>query len=279
MDSSAALTVIVPVRSMAGLLRLCLDNLMPQLGPDDAVIVVDDGSTDNTAKVASEAGAQVMTGPGKGPYYARNLAARTASTPYLLFIDARCQPRAGLVTAHREMLQRPDAALSCTAVTILPGPSFAGRVAVSVDAFRMDTKVGVPGRLDFYPTANLGVARVAFEQVGGFDEVRSGGDAMLCWQIQSSGLGHLEADPRPLMDWQARGSLRGLIEQTYRYGRSSQWLDVQHSAAIRKAGPPPTRPRPPHYKQPHAGGAGSRRAAAALNLAFRAGTLAARLDR
>ncbi len=56
---------------------------------DAECIVVDDGSTDDSAQVARRFGARVLsTGGRKGPASARNLGARAALAPVLYFIDA-----------------------------------------------------------------------------------------------------------------------------------------------------------------------------------------------
>jgi len=51
-------------------------------------IVVDDGSTDESAAVAHEFGATVISSPHRGPATARNLGARVAKGDTLLFLDA-----------------------------------------------------------------------------------------------------------------------------------------------------------------------------------------------
>lgn len=56
------------------------------------LIVVDDGSTDRSAEIASKFGAKVLrTGGREGPGAARNLGAKAAKGDYLCFIDADCE--------------------------------------------------------------------------------------------------------------------------------------------------------------------------------------------
>ncbi|MFE5408471.1 glycosyltransferase family A protein [Microbacterium sp. NPDC056569] len=61
-----SVTVVVPVRDDAALLRRCLEALRLQTWHPDEVIVVDDGSVDASAAVAAELGATVARQPPRG---------------------------------------------------------------------------------------------------------------------------------------------------------------------------------------------------------------------
>src|SRR5271169_6350128 len=83
------ISVIVPVYNSAGYLRTCLEHLRRSSFREYECIVVDDGSTDNSADVARESGVTVFsTGGRRGPAFARNLGAKSAKGEILFFIDA-----------------------------------------------------------------------------------------------------------------------------------------------------------------------------------------------
>ena len=83
------ISVIVPVYNSAGYLRSCLEHLRGSTLTDYECIVVDDGSTDDSGKIASEFGFRVLTTDRRrGPAFARNLGARVATGDILFFIDA-----------------------------------------------------------------------------------------------------------------------------------------------------------------------------------------------
>ena len=84
-----AVTVIVPVYNGERFLPRCLDAINGSDHPPLEVIVVDDLSTDDSAEIARQRGARVITtGRRSGPGAARNLAAAEARGDLLLFVDA-----------------------------------------------------------------------------------------------------------------------------------------------------------------------------------------------
>ncbi len=83
------ISVIIPVFNGAGTLPLCLLALADSQHPASECIVIDDGSTDDSAALAQRLGAMVLSTGGRcGPAQARNLGARHATGNLLLFVDA-----------------------------------------------------------------------------------------------------------------------------------------------------------------------------------------------
>ena len=238
-----SIEVIIPVRDMADHLPKLLRPILEQLTDGDRVTIVDDASNDDTEAVARSLGANVVRlANSRGPYYARQVAASRSDADTLLFTDGRCRPLPGLLDAHRELQRQPGVALSCTNVRTISGPTLAARLAAKMQPFMlprgggaMKATVGmVPPRPDYYPTANLGIDRIAFAEVGGFREMRGGGDLDICWRIQEQSLGTIATDTRVLMEWEPRSSIRDLASQWKRYGHSNayiRWANRQGDAA------------------------------------------------
>ena len=86
----------------------------------------------------------------------------------------------------------------------------------------------VPPKPDYYPTANLGIDRIAFAKVGGFRAMRGGGDLDICWRIQEQTDGTIATDTRVLMEWEPRASMRDMGSQWKRYGHSNAYLRWAH---------------------------------------------------
>lgn len=107
------LAVILPLYNVAAYLPACLDSLRAQTLADLDVVMVDDGSTDATAEIASRYAAadgrfRLISQPNAGCGPARNLGASESDSPYLTFLDGDdlVPPRAleALVTS----LERTD---------------------------------------------------------------------------------------------------------------------------------------------------------------------------
>jgi len=82
-------SVVIPVRNGAPVLRRCLDALAgAEPAPDELMVVADD-CTDESCAVAEEFGARVIELPAcVGPASARNIGARAVSGDVLFFVDA-----------------------------------------------------------------------------------------------------------------------------------------------------------------------------------------------
>lgn len=87
-------SVIVPAHNARATLGACLQALLRQTLPPERyeIIVVDDGSTDGTDRVAAAFGVQVLRQPRKGPAAARNAGAAIARGTIVVFTDADCAP-------------------------------------------------------------------------------------------------------------------------------------------------------------------------------------------
>jgi glycosyltransferase involved in cell wall biosynthesis len=84
-----ALSVVIPVHNGGRDFERCLRGLRASIGPAFELIVVDDGSTDDSAKTAAAFGARVLrTGATHGPASARNDGARAANAEVVFFLDA-----------------------------------------------------------------------------------------------------------------------------------------------------------------------------------------------
>ena len=87
------LSVIIPIYNAAKYLKKTLESIMAQPIPDFEVIMVDDGSTDNSSAIANrfaenDERIRVFRIDNSGPLYARCYGARLARGKYFTFCDA-----------------------------------------------------------------------------------------------------------------------------------------------------------------------------------------------
>lgn len=92
MNPKPYFSIIIPVYNGGPAFGRCLAAVRDSSFTDWELIVVDDGSTDGSDRLAAQAGATVLkTGGRQGPAAARNLGARLANGAYLFFTDADCE--------------------------------------------------------------------------------------------------------------------------------------------------------------------------------------------
>ncbi len=86
------LSVVVACHNVAEFLPACLDSLLAQEAAPTQVILVNDGSSDNTGAICDRYASQhpgwmVVEGPGSGPGGARNLGIAHVTEEFLAFVD------------------------------------------------------------------------------------------------------------------------------------------------------------------------------------------------
>ncbi len=171
---SPAITVVIPTMNQAGLLQRALGALARQTDRAFSVVVVNDGSTDDTessvAGLALPFAVTLVSTPNGGPARARNLgiavaddrdeAAGPAVGRWVAFLDDDVVPAVGWMAALRRAASHPSAEVLVgkTTSTLMATPSvFSHQLTVLA-------KPSGP-----FPTCNLAVRRDVFDRHGGFD--------------------------------------------------------------------------------------------------------------
>ena len=211
MSRPANVSVIIATYNRAALLDECLAHVQTQrFLPGDEAIVVDNGSSDDTAAiVARHQGVWIAPlrllhepRPGKSHAIARSLA--DASGDILVFTDDDVNVGAGWLDAIRDAMADPGIALAGGPVV----PRWESTVPQWIRCARdRHLRLGAPIALLDYGNrpvdlgsrtllgANLAVRREVFTLVGGFpthlgklrDTLLSGEDHELCRRVQSAG--------------------------------------------------------------------------------------------
>jgi GT2 family glycosyltransferase len=226
---SVRAVAVLPVRGTPELLVECLDALESQIRALDEIVVVDD-SPDRSLRLEG-ARIRVMHSGGRGPYAGRNLGWQSSDADVVLFVDVRSRPCPQWAGAIIAAFDDPTVAIAGSDVIVLPGPGLGARAAHAQQAFRAENFVGRPFFRPYLPTCNIAVRRADLERLGGFDEVRSGGDADLCWRLLADPGRKLVVVPDAPVEWVPRRRLRDFLEQNHRYGKSNYALRAAWAAA------------------------------------------------
>ncbi len=212
------ISVIVPVRNGAATLAACLDGLLAQSRRADEIIVVDNGSSDATAALASShpVGARVIREDRPGSYTARNagIAASGSATSgsaaggpsdVLAFTDADCIPGPRWLAAAEEAI---DGGIDLVAGRVAPIVSERPSLWEKFDAGHHVDQRKYVEECGFGATANLVVRRAVFAAAGTFDaRLRSGGDREFCLRATRAGF-RLGYAPDAVVSHHSRRSLR-----------------------------------------------------------------------
>lgn len=165
---------IIPAWNEAGLIGATLDAIHAAcrvLNEPYELIVADDGSTDETAGIATRHGARVVTVAHRQIAATRNSGAREAKGEFFVFVDADTIVNETVVRAAFDAL-RKGAVGGGAAVGLDPHVPWYAKTMMPmlVIAFRT---LGLAAGCFVFCT------RAAFEAVGGFDETYFGGEEII----------------------------------------------------------------------------------------------------
>jgi glycosyltransferase involved in cell wall biosynthesis len=108
-------TVIIPTHNRAHLVCKAVANALKQTAPTDEIIVVDDGSTDDTLSALAVYGDRVRILAGKhgGAGHARNLGIQAAGHPLIAFLDSDDEWMPDKLLLMRTFMERRRDVLFC----------------------------------------------------------------------------------------------------------------------------------------------------------------------
>lgn len=221
-----AIDVVVPVAADADGLRAVLERMSAlSLRDGDSLTIVDNRG------VGVDAPSILIATEVRTSYYARNAGAPRGQAPWIAFLDADVEPPADLLDRLLDPPPGERVGVIAGGVADSHGIRPAERFAELKSSMSQDVTLG-HGEWAFAQTANALVRREAFEAVGGFrEDVRSGGDADLCWRLRKAGW-ELEARPDAVVVHHNRATIPRMLSQRFRHGSGAAWLGREHPGAL-----------------------------------------------
>jgi len=222
------ISILVPAYNEGIVLERALTSLMQLEYPEYEVLVVDDGSTDNTLEIATQWEGQrgpghfrVITKPNGGKATALNAGIEHSHHPLILCMDADSylEPRA-LLNAARHF---SDPSVGAVAGNVKVENR--GRILTRLQALEYIEGLNMPRRAQgFISAVNIVPGpvglfrREALEEVGGYDTDTFAEDADLTLKIMEVGW-RAEYEDQAIAWTEAPESWRDLTQQRYRWTR------------------------------------------------------------
>ena len=206
-NSAGFVSIIIPAKNAAAYIREAIDSALAQGADVGEVVVIDDGSRDDTVAIVRsirDGRVHLMANEKAGVSAARNLGARTACGDWLLFLDADDRLRSGavamLVAAARAA---PAAVLVYGDYDLIDSHGrpigrrglLQGRKKPSGDVLAR------LARGNFIVNGGIMLVRAdAFRTAGGFDERLSLCEDWHCW-CRLAAIGKFQFVPALLLDY------------------------------------------------------------------------------
>jgi len=227
------ISVVIPVHNAAGTLRECLQAIQGSDYVEREVIVVDDASTDSSAKVATGYECRVVHVPENvGAARAKNLGAKEAKGDIILFTDGDIVLQPDTLRLVAENLQDPAVA----GVVGLLGKklrygNFSSQFKNLWMYYTYKRLAGSPAaeRVGLFFTSIASIRRDLFEQLGGFDTNYAGAsvteDIEFGQRLLSAGH-QVRLDGRLTVEHLKYYSLAGLLRTDFEraFGLAKTWL-------------------------------------------------------
>lgn len=232
-------TVVVPVLNAARTLPACLEGLARLDPAPGEIILVDNGSTDESLPVLrafsrnyTATDTRVLQEPRPGAAAARNAGIRDAKGDLIAFTDADCAPESTWLRYLIDPFADPTTGAVAGRVVAAPTAStlelFSALYTLQSSESPAQHQRWTPWA-GGYPTANLAMRRELLLELRGFDERLGnyGEDYDLCARLYGRGFSLLYR-PAARVAHYHRTTLIGMLRQAFGFGRGHPYLLRNH---------------------------------------------------
>lgn len=224
------ISVIVACYNGDRTLRPCLESLKALNYPDYEVILVDDGSTDNTQTIAQQYPnvRYIRHGQNTGLSSARNTGIAAATGEIVAFTDADCRADEDWLYFLAGDLVGSDFA-GMGGPNLLPPDDSPVAGAVMVSPGGPAHVMLTDRRAEHIPGCNMAFFKSALERIGGFDPIftKAGDDVDVCWRLQQAGC-EIGFSPAAFVWHYRRSTVAAYLKQQHGYGEAEAMLVRKH---------------------------------------------------
>jgi len=235
-ESWPSVSVVVCAYNAAGTINECLESIAALDYPRLEVIIVNDGSLDDTGARAhawAECGREpavrrVIDVPNGGLSLARNIGLEAAAGEIVAYTDADVRVDPLWLAYLVQPFLRSDV-VGSGGPNVVPSddPWIAQSVARAPGG---PTHVLLDDRIaEHVPGCNMAFRTEALRAIGGFNPIflRAGDDVDVCWRLQARGW-RIGFSPSALVWHRHRASVRAYWRQQVGYGEGETWLALKH---------------------------------------------------
>ena len=231
-SNTLTVSIVIPVYNGAATIAACLESTLNQTYPADAydVIVVENGSTDDTSAIVERYPVRLLHNAERGPAPARNMGLSHSEADVVAFTNADCVADPEWLTELVRPYADPQVGGVGGAIQAYRHPQ---RTHVEIFSEQHSPLVNfVSGEDEFLPhlyTANASYRRDLLNEIGGLNpRLVTGDDVDVAWRLQLQTGTRLEYAPQAIIYHHHRSTHIGLARQYRQYGFGEILLDTMY---------------------------------------------------
>jgi len=187
LDDNPAISIVIPCFNEAENIGKCIDSIRrQQYNGEFEIIAVDNGSTDDTAKIIKNKGIILKYAERKGPAPAKNEGIKKAKGNIIAFIDGDCIATKDWLKNIVSGFENSDVGCVAGSIKAMEDDNLSPLERFLIKKGHLSQAQHIENSfLPFAATANAAYRKEVFDKIGLFDqELLIGEDADLSWRMQ-----------------------------------------------------------------------------------------------